>query len=63
MRQLHAAIDGMENIIKGDCVPTGPAARAQTCAALVMMVLALRGPRTCLFPFPEHEGAGDIVEA
>eukprot|EP00959_Pyramimonas_sp_CCMP1952_P079095 1653354-Pyramimonas_sp.AAC.1 len=27
------------------------------------MMLALRGPRTCLFPFSEQEGTGNIVEA
>eukprot|EP00959_Pyramimonas_sp_CCMP1952_P100265 2096919-Pyramimonas_sp.AAC.1 len=47
MRQFHPGMDGLENIIQGDYVPTGPTARAQTCTALVMMMmmLALREPR------------------
>eukprot|EP00959_Pyramimonas_sp_CCMP1952_P379201 7943222-Pyramimonas_sp.AAC.1 len=63
MHQLHPGMGGLENIIQGECVPTDSAARAQTCAALVMTTLALREPRTCLFPSSEQEGAGDIVEA
>eukprot|EP00959_Pyramimonas_sp_CCMP1952_P446618 9351504-Pyramimonas_sp.AAC.1 len=63
MRQLHPGMDGQENIIKGGYMPNYPAARAQTCTALVMMMPALREPRACLFPVSEQEGAGDIVEA
>eukprot|EP00959_Pyramimonas_sp_CCMP1952_P167147 3493333-Pyramimonas_sp.AAC.1 len=44
-------------------MPTDPTARAQTCTDLVMMMLELREPRTCLFPFSEQKGAGDIVDA
>eukprot|EP00959_Pyramimonas_sp_CCMP1952_P412121 8635787-Pyramimonas_sp.AAC.1 len=40
MHRLHPGMDGLEDIIKGDCMLIDPTARAQTCTALAMMMLA-----------------------